>query len=732
MNYSVQFDKHFFSLESETGETRRIMPVSGEFHYWRNIKRYWPGILNTIKHDIGLQYIQSYVSWENHELEGKPLVFDFTGATYPNRDLDGFLRMCEDKEMFVGIRPGPYIYSELDWGGLPERWGKKNVPRLDPGFLEEAREWIESVSRILVPHLVTKGGCILCCQVDNEVSGLKAERKVIEGDPDIIGTFGYFMKHVLWEGDLKGANKRYGTAWKDWNDVEPMISPRTPREVIHFRDSSHGYEWIQSTYINMVASWLRESGVDVPLYANTTGQPFPHNPDLLGMRTPLESKINMAEGIDLIGADHYPLPLEIDPRHAEVREMGKSGGFAYYDLLGIIFNGKYCASISPTTWIAEFRSGGYMPQLWESAAKRWKDPSYYRYYALIALLGGFHGWNWYMLVDRDRFHCSPMASDGRLWPHIGKVFKEIVSGVSSARWPLFEPADPIGLYWDREQNLKYARTMWSQAEYSIARVTPFTVAMNALLFSSTSWNLAESRRDFSPNENPCIIYAGWDDLTEAKTKALRKYAEAGGLLILHGCIPSRCIDENGETQGTDVFDDLPRPSGHVRVDHSGTILVPSIDETGRSIEIRAGSTPFLATYTIKDSRCKPLMSAGMTVGYLKRMGNGHVAVLGFDMDERHASRLLTHWNIPRHFHSSESTVIGAAFKHGDNLAIPYINYGSTAIKVKFSLPGLDNENRCKVRWCMDNKEMTLDGAEEKSFNATVKAKHGDLLLIQQV
>jgi beta-galactosidase GanA len=34
-------------------------------------------------------------------------------------DLERFLRIAQEEEMFVIIRPGPYICAEFDFGGLP-------------------------------------------------------------------------------------------------------------------------------------------------------------------------------------------------------------------------------------------------------------------------------------------------------------------------------------------------------------------------------------------------------------------------------------------------------------------------------------------------------------------------------------------------------------------------------------------------------------------------------------
>ncbi len=45
-----------------------------------------------------------------------PGVYDFTS---PSRDVVNFVRIAADLGLYVIIRPGPYICSEWDMGGMP-------------------------------------------------------------------------------------------------------------------------------------------------------------------------------------------------------------------------------------------------------------------------------------------------------------------------------------------------------------------------------------------------------------------------------------------------------------------------------------------------------------------------------------------------------------------------------------------------------------------------------------
>ena len=61
----------------------------------------------------GLNGVETYVPWNLHE--SKPGKFDFSG----DLDLEHFLSVAKELDLFVLLRPGPYICSEWDWGGLP-------------------------------------------------------------------------------------------------------------------------------------------------------------------------------------------------------------------------------------------------------------------------------------------------------------------------------------------------------------------------------------------------------------------------------------------------------------------------------------------------------------------------------------------------------------------------------------------------------------------------------------
>ena len=110
---------------------------AAELHYPRIPRAYWEHRIKQCK-ALGMNTICLYVFWNFHE--EKPGEFDFTGQ----KDLAEFCRLCQKNDMYVILRPGPYVCAEWEMGGLPWWLLKKKDIRLredDPlgtcGYLRE-------------------------------------------------------------------------------------------------------------------------------------------------------------------------------------------------------------------------------------------------------------------------------------------------------------------------------------------------------------------------------------------------------------------------------------------------------------------------------------------------------------------------------------------------------------------------------------------------------------------
>lgn len=143
---------------------RPFLIRSGEMHYPRVPRACWRDRMRKMR-AMGLNTLCTYVFWNLHE--PAPGRFDFSG----NLDLAAYLRTAQEEGLFVILRPGPYICSEWEFGGLPA-W-LLNLPGLqvrtkDPRFLEAADRYLARVGREVAGLQVDRGGPILMVQVENE------------------------------------------------------------------------------------------------------------------------------------------------------------------------------------------------------------------------------------------------------------------------------------------------------------------------------------------------------------------------------------------------------------------------------------------------------------------------------------------------------------------------------------------------------------------------------------
>ncbi|XP_064231661.1 beta-galactosidase-1-like protein 2 isoform X3 [Aotus nancymaae] len=148
-----------FMLEDST-----FWIFGGSIHYFRVPKEYWRDRLLKMK-ACGLNTLTTYVPWNLHEPErGK---FDFSG----NLDLEAFVLMASEIGLWVILRPGPYICSEIDLGGLPSWLLQDPGMRLRTtykGFTEAVDLYFDHLMSRVVPLQYKRGGPIIAVQVENE------------------------------------------------------------------------------------------------------------------------------------------------------------------------------------------------------------------------------------------------------------------------------------------------------------------------------------------------------------------------------------------------------------------------------------------------------------------------------------------------------------------------------------------------------------------------------------
>jgi hypothetical protein len=156
-----------YNAQSFTIDGRRIWLVSGAVHYARTPHQLWRSRIRAAK-QAGLNTIETYVFWNLHEPQ--PGIFDFEG----DRDLRRFVEIVGEEGMYCVLRPGPYVCSEWDFGGLPA-WlhlvdGGAKIRQGDPAFLQAVARYLDAVMQQVRDLQITtdEGGPIILVQNENE------------------------------------------------------------------------------------------------------------------------------------------------------------------------------------------------------------------------------------------------------------------------------------------------------------------------------------------------------------------------------------------------------------------------------------------------------------------------------------------------------------------------------------------------------------------------------------
>jgi len=185
--------------------------ISGELHPARIPAEYWKHRIKMAK-AMGCNTISAYIFWNFHETEEG--VFDFTND---NHNLSQFIKTVQDEDMWLILRPGPYVCAEWELGGIPPyllRIPDIKLRCMDPRYMAAAERYIARLSEEIRPYLITKGGPILMIQIENEYGSFANDRIYLQKLKDLWASNGIDVPtftgdgatpHMLEAGTLPGS-----------------------------------------------------------------------------------------------------------------------------------------------------------------------------------------------------------------------------------------------------------------------------------------------------------------------------------------------------------------------------------------------------------------------------------------------------------------------------------------------------------------------------------------------
>ena len=151
----IRYDHNTFYING-----KETFIYSGSFHYFRCDPSEWADILQKMK-AAGFNTITTYIPWNFHEQEKGKLDLSM---------LDNFLKLCQQMDLYVIFRPGPYICAEWDVGGFPRWLAGKDVGfrTASPQDIYWSEYWFNELLPTIRKYLITNGGNIILIQIENE------------------------------------------------------------------------------------------------------------------------------------------------------------------------------------------------------------------------------------------------------------------------------------------------------------------------------------------------------------------------------------------------------------------------------------------------------------------------------------------------------------------------------------------------------------------------------------
>jgi beta-galactosidase len=258
--------------------------MCGEIHYYRLDRNDWQDRIDKLKLS-GCNAVATYVPWLLHEpVEGE---VDLHGKTRPELDLEGFIELCEENDLYFFVRPGPFIMAEMKNEGIPYWvydkhpeiipicWDKNpaTTPTLDynaPGFLKEVRNWYKALMEIVTPRLHTNGGNIIAFQLDNEIGMLSWVSNCPDLTDFVIDEFSIWLLNRYDEETL---TSRYPFNLNEKEGRNNAIrSPKEEYAAELMKDIGYYMRHRFAQYVDTLRGFAEEFGVkDIPFVVNIHG-----------------------------------------------------------------------------------------------------------------------------------------------------------------------------------------------------------------------------------------------------------------------------------------------------------------------------------------------------------------------------------------------------------------------------------------------------------------------------
>lgn len=534
---SFDFDDKGFLIGGE-----RDFLVGGEIAQFRVPREEWRNRMRLFK-KAGGNALTTSVAWLIHEPEEGNILFGDTEF----RDLAGYLQTAKEEGLFVYLRPGPLVYTELINGGIPQ-WLFEKYPQvkarnaagetieqlsyLHPLAMEKFEKFYRRFAEEIKPYLITAGGPVAMVQLDNELAGIHTWNGTLDYNEESMGIcregglYPRFLKEKY--GSIAALNAAYGTGYVSFTEVDPRVFSFGGRERARAEKDYHDFYCRSlAVYARRLLTLLRSYGIDVPVTANAA------NAYLLNYLKELSDEMKGEKffigfdnyyGLDVNWANFHPTPKWY-MKNVYAADAMRAMGYP--------FN------------VLEMELGSYAdipPVLPEDL---------YQWYMLNLGLG-MKGVSYYIFAggrNPERTGCTtedydfqaPVASDGTIRPSY-RTLKKFNAFLQKNKWLLNAErvsSVQLGVEWQTMRGNDYAK--FAGVPNTLDAEDRLIKCLSYSLFTSKySHRFAELTGELDP-ALPLVVMCP-DTMSAAAQQNVADFIEKGGKAYLLGTLPS--LDEN--------------------------------------------------------------------------------------------------------------------------------------------------------------------------------------------
>lgn len=301
---------------------KKVFLNSGEIHYFRIKRDLWNKHLEAAK-EAGLTTVSTYVPWAWHESEES--VFDFDGASCPERDLKGWLQRCQAHGLTCILKPGPFILAEFRGAGLPDwfmdQYGDEVKMRNSKGeivqsdgvslfnqkYLEKVTLWYDKIMPFISERQISVGGPVIMMQICNEIGVFSWLTKQGDYCKAVKDRFVSYLSDKFFS--IAEVNSLWRTDYQDFAHIE--LPPDGKFPYASKGDRSRDFEWhcfwrtYYGDYLRMLSGMARDRGISVPLFHNLPGWIYGHGYEFPVNITMYKDLFDDKSEI-IFGVDHIP------------------------------------------------------------------------------------------------------------------------------------------------------------------------------------------------------------------------------------------------------------------------------------------------------------------------------------------------------------------------------------------------------------------------------------------